>query len=536
MSTATTLPEEIEKLIKKINDAESLTPSVLTQLLKNSDVTPDDLKPWTDFDHPSEDSYGRKLVYKSDKYEMMVMSWNPGDFSAIHDHGFTQWGAVKIFGRAEHATFRAEDGNISTLARWQVKEGETLGVSHSLIHQMGNPTDQPFVSLHVYGDNTTHENITGEARLYDPYRKTIQRVNGGVFFSLPPQDILREEEGPTGDFPTVLRNQVEEINRNLKSNSYSVRDKVEKCFSKSKKDELLEKIDAITDDTSKKVINSIQWKILLSELKAASKLQGKLFSETSEEDQFHKYAEIYDEVIGKPCVETFMLNYLKFFFEKHIDNSEANILSIGCGTGLIEEYMIQELSIQFDNIYGIDISPAMVDEARKRIHADVGDVLTLDPEIKKWDIAYAGLNVFQYLPSEKLEKAIAATASILKKEGYFVGDFITPDHIRWYPNVMLSDSKDVISLRSPELVEINGLMYQESEISNISFLGELMDVHYAGKHLRYLPPVNRVRSYFEKYFGPEVQLYDAVSLDEIKENADSCSSTRYLVIAKKNKD
>ena len=24
----------------------------------------------------------------------MLMSWNPGDLSAIHDHGQTQWGAV----------------------------------------------------------------------------------------------------------------------------------------------------------------------------------------------------------------------------------------------------------------------------------------------------------------------------------------------------------------------------------------------------------------------------------------------------------
>ncbi|MBK8652429.1 MAG: hypothetical protein IPN20_00430 [Haliscomenobacter sp.] len=54
---------------------------------------PGRITPWADFDHPDADSYGRKMAYKGPNFEIMVMSWKPGDFSSIHDHGHTQWGS-----------------------------------------------------------------------------------------------------------------------------------------------------------------------------------------------------------------------------------------------------------------------------------------------------------------------------------------------------------------------------------------------------------------------------------------------------------
>ena len=117
----------------------------MVSLLKDSDISEDDLLSYADFEHHPQDSYGRKMVYKGPNFEIMVMSWKDGDFSAIHDHGHTIWGAVKIFGKAEHATFRWEDERLSTLARWQVSTGDVLGVGHSLIHQMGNKEQRPFI-------------------------------------------------------------------------------------------------------------------------------------------------------------------------------------------------------------------------------------------------------------------------------------------------------------------------------------------------------------------------------------------------------
>jgi hypothetical protein len=141
--------------------------------------------------------------------------------------------------------------------------------------------------------------------------------------------------------------------------------------------------------------------------------------------------------------------------------------------------------------------------------------------------------VFQYLNHQNFEEAIRKTAAILEHDGLFLGDFITPDHIRWYPNAMYSVDKQVISLRTPQLIEDGGASFQESEIINVDFLSGQMKVHYAGKHKRFLAPVFRIRSYFEKYFNGGVDLYDAISLSKINESDDSCESTRYIVVARK---
>lgn len=109
----------------------------------------------------------------------------------------------------------------------------------------------------------------------------------------------------------------------------------------------------------------------------------------------------------------------------------------------------------------------------------------------------------------------------------------TPDHISWYPNVMSSGDGRVISLRTPRLIEQEGRMFQESEITNVSFLNGEMEIDYSGKHKRFLPPIHRIRQYFEQAFGAEVHLYDAKSLEEIPEWADSCASTRYVILARK---
>jgi SAM-dependent methyltransferase/predicted metal-dependent enzyme (double-stranded beta helix superfamily) len=532
--TTDTLSPTIENIIEKLETEDPKKPSEVVSLLKKIKINQEDLIDFADFDHPSKDSYGRKMVYQSDNFEVMVMSWNPGDISAIHDHGHTQWGAVKIFGRAEHATFRWDDEQLHTLARWTVNEGDIVGVGHSLIHQMGNIDQKPFLSLHIYGTLEKSENITGDARIFDLNNKVIQRVDGGAFFNLREKDIKVTQTGPKGDFPTFLRHQIELYKRKTAAGDNDANDICNKIFSIENRSELLEHLGEVSDSETGKHSNSLQWKILINELKVAAELQNESNIPETEADSFHKYAEIYDHVIGHTSLDSFMKSYIDFFQTQYkFDFSSKKTISVGCGTGLVEEFIKSKYDIPHNNIYGMDLSSSMVSEARKRINADTGDIMELDPNIRKWDLVFSGLNVFQYIEFNKLESAIEKTASILNDKGFFLGDFITPDHIRWYPNIMKSENEKVISLRTPEILEIDGLNFQESEIVNISFLHDKMEVNYAGKHKRYLPAIIRIRSYFEKYFKNGVELYDAISLNKIESLADSCPSTRYIVIAKK---
>lgn len=535
-SAAQELPKSLQYIVKQLEAERELQPADMRRIVLEAEVQQEDIAPWADYQHHPADSYGRRLIYEGANFEVMAMSWCPGDISGIHDHGFTEWGAVQVFGPAEHATFRIEDGQMSTLSRFQFEPKEVVGVSHKLIHQMGNPTDKPFLTLHVYGRPEDINNVTGDARVYDLEHNTIQRVDGGVFFALPASEIKWTEKGPAADFPTRLRYRVELARRlqkmeqaNLPGAAEQLAAVLERLYADKEQSNLLQCLSAHTDAHGHQQ-NSVYWRNLNQELRAAAALQG----EHEQGDHFHKYAEWYDALICQPCLDDFIAKGLRFFKDRFApDFSDKRLLSIGAGTGLVERFIIDELGLPYEQLLGMDLSAAMVEEARQRIRAEQGDILAFDADGKQWDIAFTGLNVFHYLPGGQLQEAIERTAALVKPGGYFFGDFITPDHIRWYPNVMYSSGQSIISLRTPRLIEEQGRMYQESEILNVQFAGRRMSLNYAGKHKRFLPPLHRVRSYFEQAFGGGVQLFDAHSLALIPESADSCRSTRYFVLAKK---
>ena len=505
-----------------------------------ADVQPQELMPWAAFEHSVADSYGRILVHDGGFFEVMVMSWCPGDVSAIHDHGYTQWGAVQVFGPAEDAVFLVQDGQIATHSRSRLQPRDILLVGHELVHQMGNLTaDQEFFSLHIYGNHQRQGRITSDARVFDMDVGEIQYTDGGVFHALPEKNISRREKAPLPNYMTWLRNTVDITRRVQKATQAGVYlstkpidDLIDSVFDADRKEIFLADVQELSDEHGK-AENTSCWKLLCNELGEAAKLQASLTKrDDDEEDFFERYAELYDAVIGQPCLDNFMAKDIEYFQSRYaIDLTDKTILSIGCGTGLVEQYMLETFNVPAENLFGIDISEGMINVASQRIRAEVGDLLDLDPKEGLWDIAYHGLNVFQYLDHHYFEESVRKVASVLKPGGYFVGDFITSDHIRWYPNVMYSKGNDVVSLRTPQLVEKENCVYQRARIINVSF-HDKMRISDEGSYERFLPPIGRVRHHFEKNFKGPVDIYDAVSLAPISPHSDTCPSTRYLVCAR----
>ena len=539
--TDSMLPESLQTIVHAIQTSEVLTPSGLRRIVREANIDAAELMPWSMFDHSPADSYGRRLVYDGGFFEMMVMSWCPGDVSAIHDHGHTQWGAVQIFGPAEHAVFLVQNGEIRTLSRTNVKPGQIVYVGHDLVHQMGNRTaDARFLSFHLYGNHQRDHAITADARLFDLNEGCIQRVDWGVFHALPERDITSREPGPKPDFLTWLRNTVEIIRRVRTARLHHC-DESDKdpdklladLFDKERKQER-----RLLDDLSEQIderghaINGYFWKLLCRELSEAALLQNDVLQTQPDEDSFSSYAELYDAVIGRPCLAEFIAPYLGFCRERYdLDFANSTLLSLGCGTGLMEHHIVTELGLKRENLIGIDISEAMITVARRRIEAEIGDLLTLDPSVRVWDLAFGGLNVFQYLRHSDFETAVRKVAGVVKPGGYFLGDFITSDHIRWYPNLVYSEDHTILSFRTPSLIEKDNYMYQSSRIINVDFRNG-MRITDEGAHERFLPPLTRVRHAFETAFNGTVDIYDAVSLEPIPREADTCPSTRYLVCAR----
>ena len=212
-TSALALPSSLQTLIQTLRGNQTLNPEHARQMVLTANVRAEDLEPWVDFDHPLTDSYGRRLVYDGGDFEVMVMSWVPGDVSAIHDHGAAQWGAVQCFGSAEHGVYQLVNHQLSTANISAVKPGTVMAVDHDLIHQMGNPGNDPFLSLHVYGNPNAVGPVTHNARMFDLFDGSIQSTDGGVFFCLPADQINQRIEGLRGDLETTLRHHQQMLSR-----------------------------------------------------------------------------------------------------------------------------------------------------------------------------------------------------------------------------------------------------------------------------------------------------------------------------------
>lgn len=198
-------PSSLQSLLASLADQTDPSRQTLLDLVTQAEIQLVDLEAWADYDHPRADSYGRRMVFHGGHFELMVMTWLPGDVSAIHDHGGAEWGAVQCFGEALHDLFHLDEMVLSSSGARPYIHGDIQFVDPALIHQMGNQSAQPFLSLHIYGSRQKRPLITTNARLFDLDEGTIQFTDGGVFHALPEDRILKRISGLKASDALVAR-------------------------------------------------------------------------------------------------------------------------------------------------------------------------------------------------------------------------------------------------------------------------------------------------------------------------------------------
>jgi len=186
----------VQSLAENFKKERKLSPLRAAEIVAAANVTIEDLEPYAAYDHPVEDCYGRKLVVDNGSYEVMVMSWNPGHYSSIHNHGYTQWGVVQAFGNTHHMIYHVKDNELRFSRKEMLTPGGIVKVNNQFIHQMGNATTERYMTLHVYGCNDRDELITADAKNFDLEYDRISHTTGGAFFNLPEDQIYDFEPGP----------------------------------------------------------------------------------------------------------------------------------------------------------------------------------------------------------------------------------------------------------------------------------------------------------------------------------------------------
>lgn len=195
------IPNSVRKIIENLKDNFSMNNSKLSEIVHNANVTEKDLLQFSDFNHNPKDSYGRCEVYKTENFGIYVMSWAKGDFTAIHSHGHSEWGAVYFLGDADHRTYFANGKELKLMSSEIIKKGSIAAVCGDLVHAMGNLSENPFLTLHIYGSNSYNGTITEDSRVYELNKNRIRTTLGPAFINISDElckstenDIITDEK------------------------------------------------------------------------------------------------------------------------------------------------------------------------------------------------------------------------------------------------------------------------------------------------------------------------------------------------------
>jgi len=103
------------------------------------------------------DEYARNLILRTPYFELLVLCWQPGQHSTIHDHA----GALnairvrsgeltsRVFRRAAGAA--PGEGPVELVAEDHIGAGDPLvGVDRGGIHQLADAGPEPLITVHVY--------------------------------------------------------------------------------------------------------------------------------------------------------------------------------------------------------------------------------------------------------------------------------------------------------------------------------------------------------------------------------------------------
>jgi uncharacterized NAD(P)/FAD-binding protein YdhS/predicted metal-dependent enzyme (double-stranded beta helix superfamily) len=100
-------------------------------------------------------NYQRQILYRDSNCEIILVCWQPGQFSPIHDHG-DSLNVTRVYrGVLTSRTFTQDDsptGKSSPLllSTRYLQKDEIVGVDRAEIHQLANTSQQNLITLNVY--------------------------------------------------------------------------------------------------------------------------------------------------------------------------------------------------------------------------------------------------------------------------------------------------------------------------------------------------------------------------------------------------
>jgi cysteine dioxygenase len=197
------LPKPLQNILQGIIEARKNKKGSPVDKHFFSSLNLDDFKHYSTSNHPPDESYGRQTIYQDSKLRVLFMTWCPGDFTAIHNHGPAEWGYVYAFGDITHRIYKEKGQQLKLDNSETFKARQLAVVSPGLIHMMGNQGEQLVQSLHIYG--VDHDfGFVENAKVFQPETSQVVEAYGPAFLNLQEHFIVSKKRYERYDICTIM--------------------------------------------------------------------------------------------------------------------------------------------------------------------------------------------------------------------------------------------------------------------------------------------------------------------------------------------
>jgi len=162
----------------------------------------------------------------------------------------------------------------------------------------------------------------------------------------------------------------------------------------------------------------------------------------------------------------------KFSFQ----TSGQRILDVGCGTG----FMLKLARPYFMELYGVDITPAMLAKAKNKFKNDRSGKIHLDlsssEDLKFADRHFDVVSAYGFLHHlERIEKTLSEAYRVLKKGGIFYSDQ-DPNYYFWKSMMSLKDPKGLSGLLNVERNAVCQMTKMVNKASSKNIVREIVEM------------------------------------------------------------
>jgi len=114
---------------------------------------------WRPYAHFCEGPYARNLVHACDRYELIVICWNAGEASPVHDHAGQRCWMGTLSGEIQETLFEfpsaapSAPGPLVARSVRILHRGQVAFITDDIaLHEIAVAGDEPAVSLHLYAN------------------------------------------------------------------------------------------------------------------------------------------------------------------------------------------------------------------------------------------------------------------------------------------------------------------------------------------------------------------------------------------------